>query len=121
MSPARMDRVETGIRAALALAEAYSRHDQAALAALVTEDCVWQDHAPAPEGTTHRGRDAIVAAWGRSFEDSPGAVLRVEEVFGLGLRCVLRWTNEAGLRGLDVVQVRGGQICEILTYVKGGR
>lgn len=114
-----MDRLESALRVVLQWVEAYNRHDEATLTTLVCEDCVLEHHAPAPAGTVHSGRADVSAFWRRTFEATPGARCEVEELTSLGTRCLLRWKDEAGRRGLDVVRVRDGQIAQILSYTKG--
>ena len=51
----------------------------------------------------------------------------VEEAFGLGFRCVLRWKDSwvdrdgerMQERGVDIFDVRNGSIKEQLSYMKG--
>lgn len=127
MSPARMSRVESGARALLAFSEAFNRHDVAGMMRLVTDDCLYEHAIPAPEGTTYVGKEAIAHFWQEFFQASPRAHVTVEEVFGLGLRCVMRWRYEwvdgAGngghVRGTSLIQVKGGLISEMFAYVKG--
>lgn len=53
--------------------------------------------------------------------------MELEEIFGFGFRCVMRWRCEGlgaalgteGVRGVDILKVREGHICEHLSYVKG--
>ena len=61
------------------------------------------------------------------FSCSPKAHIKIEETFGYGLRCVMRWRcdylDESGapahLRGVDLLRVQDGLIVEKLSYVKG--
>jgi ketosteroid isomerase-like protein len=71
--------------------EAINRHDLAALAALITEDCVFEDTFPAPDGTRHEGREAVLAAFAEFFRSSPRANFETEECFACGERAVVRW------------------------------
>ncbi len=127
MSPARMEKVEAGMRVALAFQTAFNRHDSAAILQLLSDDCLFEYPSPAPDGTTFTGKEAIRPFWERFFLAAPDVQLEVEELFGFGARCILRWrrhwTDEAGqkrhLRGVYLFQVRDGLICEHLSYVKG--
>lgn len=127
MSPSRLSRLESAIRVALAFNEALNRHDVAAMMALLTDDSVLENTAPAPDGTVYQGKEAITRFWQEFFRRSPQAHIQIEEIFGLGYRCVMRWRYEwvdaAGtpghVRGVDIFRVESGLIREKLSYVKG--
>ena len=55
--------------------DVFLRHDPAALAELVAEDCVIENTQPAPDGARHVGRDACVALW-TGIATAPGHRLR---------------------------------------------
>ena len=94
---------------------------------LISDDCFLETSSPAPDGVVVSGKEAVRQYWETFFAEWHEAQLEIEEVFGLGMRCVLRWRwaweEEAGamgtLRGVDIVRVKGGLISEILTYSKG--
>ena len=127
MSPARLAKLETAMRVVLAFNEALNRHDVDGMMQLVTDDSVFENTAPAPDGTRFAGKEAVADFWRGFFEASPQAHIDIEEIFGLGERCVMRWrytwVDETGsdghVRGVDVFRVRGGLIIEKLSYVKG--
>ena len=127
MSPARMDRAEAGIRTVLAFNEAFNRHDVAGMMQLMTDDCVFENTSPAPDGTVYTGKTAVTQFWQDFFRDSPHAHIETEEIFGLGMRCIMRWrynwVDAAGkkghVRGVDIFHVKNGLISEKLSYVKG--
>ena len=127
MSPARLAKLETAMRTVLAFNEAFNRHDVDGMMQLVTDDSVFENTAPAPDGTRFAGKEAVADFWRGFFEASPQAQIDIEEIFGLGERCVMRWrytwVDETGsdghVRGVDVFRVRGGLIIEKLSYVKG--
>ena len=101
--------------------EAFIRHDIAALAQLITEDCVFEDTTP-PDGVRHVGRDAVLEAWREFFAQSPEAHFDVEEIITAGDRVVVPWRYQwAGghVRGVDLVLVHDGRLAESLAYVKG--
>ena len=63
---------------------------------------------PAPDGTSHVGRDAIRAAWQPIFDDR-SATFDAEETFALGDRVVQRWCYrwaDHHVRGVDLFLVR---------------
>jgi steroid delta-isomerase-like uncharacterized protein len=127
MSPAHLSRLESGIRTILAFNEAFNRHDVAGMMQLMSDDCIFENTDPAPDGAVYTGKDAVTQFWQNFFRESPQAHIDIEEVFGLGMRCVMRWkynwVDAAGkkgyVRGVDIFQVRNGSICEKLSYVKG--
>lgn len=127
MSPIRMERLETATRVVLAFNEAFNRHDVAGMMALMGENVVFENTAPAPDGSRYGGKAAVAQFWQALFRQSPGAHIKIEEIFGMGFRCVVRWRYDwedtAGqkrhVRGADIIQVKEGLICEKLSYVKG--
>jgi ketosteroid isomerase-like protein len=127
MSPTRMSKVESAMRVVLAFNEAFNRQDVAGMMALMSDDCVFEDTTPAPDGTVYAGKEAVTQFWQDFFRASPQAHIKAEEIFGLGERCVMRWryswVDERGekghVRGVDVFRVRDGLLREKLSYVKG--
>jgi len=127
MSPARMSRIEAAPRIVLEFNEAFNRHDVAGMMRLMSDDCVFENTAPAPNGTVYKGKEAVTQFWQNFFRESPKAHIEIEEVFGFGRRCVMRWKyswiDDAGkqgyVSGVDVFQVQEGLITEKFSYVKG--
>lgn len=123
----KMSRVEGVMRITLQFYEAVNGRDVAAMMQLVSEDCLLETREPAPEGIVVSGKEAVTQYWETFFDERHEARLEIEEVFGLGMRCVLRWRwtwegeagERRGLRGVDILRVKGGLISEILTYSKG--
>lgn len=104
-----------------AFGAAWADHDLDAAMQLVTDDCVFDNTDPAPDGTLHVGRDAIRQAWQPIFENL-SAEFDAEETFAAGDRVVQRWryTWDGGhVRGVDLFRVRDGKVAEKLSYVKG--
>jgi ketosteroid isomerase-like protein len=107
--------------------EAFDRHDVDAVMEAMTEDCVFENTWPAPDGERYEGREAVRSFWERFFRSSPGAVFHAEETFAGGDRCVVRWRYDwvgkegkpGHIRGVDVFRVRDGKVAEKLSYVKG--
>lgn len=122
-----MSRLESAIRIVLEFNEAFNRHDVAGMMRLMSEDGVFENTAPAPDGTRYVGKPAITQFWKEFFRASPAAHIEIEEIFGLGDRCVMRWqydwvdaTGKKGhVRGVDLFRIKNGLICEKLSYVKG--
>ena len=127
MSPIRMSKIESSMRVILAFNEAFNRHDVEEMMKLMSDDCVFENTAPAPDGTVYSGNDAVTQFWQDFFRGSPHAHIEIEEIFGLGNRCIMRWryewVDETGkkghVRGVDIFHVREGLITEKLSYVKG--
>jgi len=107
--------------------EAFNRHDVQAVMALMTDDCVFDNTYPAPDGERFEGQEAVGRFWEEFFRSSPDANFQSEEMFAYGDRCVVRWlynwTNADGsrshIRGVDILRVRDGKVAEKLAYVKG--
>ena len=91
MSPIRMSRLESAIRAVLEFHEAFNRHDVAGMMRPMSDDCVFENTAPAPDGAVYSGKEAVTRFWQDLFRASPQAYITIEEIFGLGLRCIMRW------------------------------
>ncbi len=127
MSPIRMERIESAARLVIAFNEAFNRHDVSAMMQLMSKDCIFENTAPAPDGAVYTGKEAVTQYWQRFFTRSPHAHITIEEIFGLGFRCIMRWkydwVDESGnpghVRGVDIFRVQNGLIFEKLSYVKG--
>jgi ketosteroid isomerase-like protein len=127
MSPARLSRVELATRTVLEFNEACNRHDVARMMKLMSDDCVFENTVPTPDGTVYSGREAVTQFWQDFFKESPQAHIQIEEIFGFGNRCVMRWTyswmdaagNQGHVRGVDLFKLKDGLISEKLSYVKG--
>lgn len=110
-----------------AFGEAFAARDADAVMACMTEDCVFENTAPAPDGERLAGAVAVGGFWRRFFASTPSARFVTEEAFAAGDRAVVRWTftwdegpeNRGHVRGVDVVRVRDGRVAEKLAYVKG--
>jgi ketosteroid isomerase-like protein len=104
-----------------AFSKAWGDHDMEATLELVTEDCVFDNTGPAPDGTRFVGKSAIRNAWQPIFDD-PHSKFEVEESFVAGERVVQLWRyswNGGHVRGIDIFRVRDGRVAEKLAYVKG--
>lgn len=127
MSPARMAKLESSMRIVLAFNDAFNNHDVAGMMKLMSEDCVFENTDPAPDGTRYSGKEAVTQFWERFFAESPNAHIDIEEIFSLGRRCIMRWkyswvdaAGQAGhVRGVDVFKEMDGLLVEKLSYVKG--
>jgi len=105
--------------------EAFNRHDTDALAPLLTDDTVFEDTSPVPDGKRIEGKTAVVEFWRGWFERNPDAHFEAEEMIVSGDRAVVRWVYRKmrndkpwRLRGVDLFTVRDGKVAAKLAYVK---
>ena len=105
---------------------AVNPHDIDAVMNAMTEDCVFENTNPPPDGGRFVGADAVRSFWQKFFASNPDAVFESEEIIATGDRCVVRWiyrkTKDGKpwhLRGVDVFRIRNGKVAEKLAYVKG--
>ena len=104
-----------------AFGAAWANHDLDAAISFLTTDCVFDATGPAPDGARHEGTQEIRQAWRAIFDDST-SMFEDEETFALGDRVVQRWCYRwtgGHVRGVDLFKVRGTQISEKFSYVKG--
>jgi hypothetical protein len=95
--------------------------------ACLSEDTLFENTYPAPDGTRYSGRAAVAAFWDEFLQGAAAVHFEEEEIFALGDRCILRWRyawrghdgGEGHVRGVDLYRVREGLIVEKLSYVKG--
>jgi ketosteroid isomerase-like protein len=102
--------------------EAFGRHDVDAVMALMTDDCIFENTLPTPDGERLVGASAVRAFWNQFFNDSPRAAFETEEMVVAGDRAAVRWRFDWGdghIRGIDLFKVRDGKVAEKLSYVKG--
>lgn len=127
MSPVRMGKIESTMRVVMAFNEALNRHDVDAMMAWMSEDCLFDNTYPPPDGTLVQGKPAVTAFWREFFQASPNAHIAAEDIFSFRDRCIVRWryewVDEQGqpghVRGVDLFLVRDGLIREKRSYVKG--
>ena len=107
-------------------AEALNRHDPDALASWLTDDTVFEDTSPPPDGLRIEGKAAVVDFWRKWFARNTDAVFEAEDVIVSGDRAVVRWVYRKlrngqpwHVRGVDVFTVRGEKVAAKLAYVKG--
>jgi ketosteroid isomerase-like protein len=100
---------------------AWADHDLDGALALTTDDCVFDNTDPAPDGTRYEGHDAVRRAWAPIFEDQ-STHFEPEEALCAGDRVVqlgrYSWAD-GHVRGGDVMRIRDGKIAEKLSHVKG--
>jgi ketosteroid isomerase-like protein len=125
---AQGDQLAQATMAAVArLNDALNRHDVGAVMAAMTDNCVFENTYPPPDGERYEGQDAVRGFWEGMLSSSPSAHFEAEEIFAAGDRCVVRWRytydgadgQTEHIRGVDVLRVRDGRVAEKLAYVKG--
>ena len=107
--------------------DAFNAHDVEAVMALMTEDVLFENTQPPPDGEQYVGQAAVRGFWERFFQSSPQAHFLVEESFASSDRCALCWRytwraadgGEGHVRGVDLLRVRDGKVAEKRSYVKG--
>lgn len=102
--------------------DATNRHDVDGMMSLMSENVVFENTDPAPDGKRFEGQAAVRVVWEDLFQSTPNAKFTTEEIFACGDWCVVRWRYDFGnghVRGVDVIKVREGKISEKLSYVKG--
>lgn len=106
--------------------DAFNRHDIDAVMDAMTEDCIFENTAPAPDGRRFEGMAEVRGYWEKFFTSNPDAHFEAEELFASNDRCVVRWVYRKikdgqpwHLRGVDIFKVRNGKVAEKLSYVKG--
>jgi ketosteroid isomerase-like protein len=106
--------------------EMLNAHSVDGMMRFLTEDSVFENTYPPPDGERYIGQASVRAFWEDFFRIDQGQRIEIEEIFSLENRCVMRWVyywREAGLaghvRGVDLYTIRGGRISEKLSYVKG--
>jgi len=107
--------------------EALNAGDLSGMMACLTDDTVFENTEPAPDGERFEGKAAVGAFWKAFLASSAQARIEVEDLVACGERVVMRWryawTDTSGasghVRGVDVYRLRRGRIAEKLSYVKG--
>ena len=96
---------------------AWSAKDIAAIAAMYAEDCAFMDAATA-RGLS--GRAALTGYLERLFPAMPEWTYRADELWAIPGGFCARWfcdmADGRGLRGFDLVQLRGGLIARNEVY-----
>jgi ketosteroid isomerase-like protein len=89
--------------------EVFNRHDADGLAAFLTEDTVFEDTSPAPDGRRIEGKADVVEFWRGWFVHNPDARFEAEEVIVCENRATVLWIYRKmrngqpwHLRGVDV-------------------
>lgn len=128
MSPIKMQRIESGLRLALDLVSFINTRALGSILGLLSEGCVVESEGRAPSDSVFKGAAEIRGYFVALFAKKKGLVLRVEELFGFGHRCVAAWEGgweENGsrqtLRGIFIVQEKNDKIDKVSIYTKSGK
>jgi ketosteroid isomerase-like protein len=105
---------------------AFNRQDADALADLLTDDTVFENTSPPPDGLRIIGRAAVVQFWRDWFSRNSDSTFEAEDSIVCGNRAVVCWVYRKlrngqpwHLRGVDVFTIRDGKVAAKLAYVKG--
>ena len=118
---------KNGIEIVRRFNNALNAADVNAMMALTTEDTVFENTSPAPDGERYSGKAQVRAFWEDFFRSSSSARIVTENIFALGDRCIMLWTyhwiendgTTGHIRGVDIYRLRDNLIAEKLSYVKG--
>jgi len=107
--------------------EALNNANIEAMMALTTENTVFENTSPAPDGERYEGKANVRAFWEDFFRSSTSARIEAEEIFSADTRCIMRWIyrwknahgEEGHIRGVDIYRIENKRIAEKLSYVKG--
>jgi len=105
---------------------AFNLHDVDGIMQLMTDDCIFENTNPPPDGARFLGTAAVRAYWEKFFTSNPDARFENEEMIAVEDRCICRWiyrkTKDGKpwhLRGVDIFVVKDGKVAQKLSYVKG--
>ena len=106
--------------------DALNRKDLSAVAALLTEDTVFENTRPAPDGERVAGKSAVVEFWRTLMAKNADGSFEAEDTIVAGDRVTVCWIYRKlrdgqpwHLRGVDVFTIRDGKVAAKLAYVKG--
>jgi ketosteroid isomerase-like protein len=106
---------------------AFNRHAVDEIMGLMTEDCVFENTYPPPDGEHFTGQAEVRACFEEFFRTSPSAAFEFGDTFACDDRVCVRWRyrwvepdgREGHVLGVDVFRVRDGKVSEKCSYVKG--
>lgn len=107
--------------------EAFERRDFEKLENTITEDCVFEDTDPRPDGKRYEGKKSVLSFFKEMAASSPNSRFEIEDTFTSGDRCVVLWNhhwtcggNSGNNRGVDIFRIRAGKVGEKISYTKNG-
>lgn len=115
MSAVRMEKIESTIRLAIEFRARLAREDFIGAIGLLSDHC----RIDSPEGVCS-GKDEARRFFERCASSRLGAAQEVEEIFGMGFRCIVR-LREGNRQILELYKEERGALSEILIYAKEAR
>ncbi|MCE1197245.1 nuclear transport factor 2 family protein [bacterium] len=112
MAAVRMEKIESTLRLAIEFRARLAREDLGGAIELLSDSCL----IDAPEGV-FAGREEAKRYFKHRAEERRGAAQEVEEIFGMGFRCVVR-LKDGNRRSLELFKEERGVLSEILIYAK---
>lgn len=103
--------------------ESFQKHDPAALAEIIDNNCILENTSKAPNGKRFEGKAACIVFWS-SIAKNNELQFEQEGTAILGDRAIARWRLRWGkekpqsVRGVNLMRVRDDKIVETLGYVK---
>src|SRR5438094_6124346 len=76
--------------------QAFNRHDVDGVMSLMTDDCLFENTLPRPDGERHIGQAAVRRFWDKFFGDTPRARFETEEMVVAGDRATVCWLSNEG-------------------------
>ncbi len=106
--------------------DALNAHDVQQMMSYLTDDTIFENTYPPPEGSRFEGRLAVTFFWEDFFRFDHEQNIAIEEIFACAGRCVMRWiyrwtdNGVSGyIRGVDIYTFQDGKISAKYSYVKG--
>ncbi|UWU18285.1 nuclear transport factor 2 family protein (plasmid) [Rhizobium sullae] len=96
---------------------AFEKHRHEDVDDPISEGCVLENTAPAPDGARYAGREACLAFW-KGVASSANLIFKAEEISGMGDRGIIRWQPRRSeregdwVRGVNIMRVRDGKVVE---------
>ncbi len=112
MAAVRMEKIESTLRLAIEFRARLAREDFDGAVALLSDQC----RIDAPEGV-FAGREEARRYFARRAGELRGTAQEVEEIFGMGFRCIVR-LRDGNRRSLELFKEERGALSEILIYAK---
>ena len=126
MSPIKMEKAEKANRLGLKYIEAINAQRIEMIEKSLHSECIWETSASSPEDGKIIGGKNIVEYWKTKCGGRLKHSIKVEEIMGSGLRCILFEKIEeektGGLqtirRAVEIFEVQGEEIIRIRSYTK---
>ncbi|MHB0896347.1 MAG: nuclear transport factor 2 family protein [Spirochaetales bacterium] len=128
MSPIAMNRMESGIRLAIALFERLGAKANG-IPEILSDDCILEHIHSGTKRDIYKGKERVKQYYEDLRKEKSNLAFETEEIIGFGHRCVIRWkcvwTDEEGIekamRGMDLMREKYDLLCEILSYSSDSR